>query len=74
METGYSGANHDVLQAKNNTWGLGPIETSISDANDAVLNAKTIVEVWDPQRLEILNQMLMFCMQKPQMRAEIHRD
>ena len=34
--------------SKNQTWGVGPIETSNSDANHAVLHAKTTEEGWDP--------------------------
>ena len=48
METSNSGANHAVLHAQNNWCGLGPIETCNSGAKDAVKNAKTIGEVWDP--------------------------
>ena len=33
METSDSGANHAVLHAQNDRLGLGPIETSKSDAN-----------------------------------------
>ena len=38
MENSKSGANHAVLHAKNHRCGLGPIETSNSDAKVAVLN------------------------------------
>ena len=34
--------------SKNQTRGLGPMETSDSDANHAVLHAKTTEEGWDP--------------------------
>ena len=40
METNISGANHDDLHAQNHKGGLGPTETSDSDAKDAVLNAQ----------------------------------
>ena len=40
METSNSGANHAVLHAQNDRGGLGPIETSNSDAKGVVLNAK----------------------------------
>ena len=33
---------------QNHTWGLRPVETSDSDANHAVLHAKTTEEGWDP--------------------------
>ena len=46
------------------------METSYSDANHFVLNAKiTIGEVWDAERLVVLVLKPLFCMQKPQMRA-----
>ena len=38
METGYSGTTHAVLHAQNDRCGLGPIETSISGHNVAVVN------------------------------------
>ena len=40
METSNSGANHAVLHAQNERWGLGPIETINSGHNDAVVNAQ----------------------------------
>ena len=40
METGFSGANHAVLHAQNDRWGLGPIETINSDHNVAVVNVQ----------------------------------
>ena len=54
--------------------GLGPIETLKSGAKGAVLNAKTIGEVWDQCRLVILVLMSLFCIQKSQMRAGTYRD
>ena len=48
METINSDANHFVLHAQNERWGLGPMETSNSGAKVAVLNAKKKGEVWDP--------------------------
>ena len=48
METSYSDANHAILYAQYDRWGLGPIETSNSDPKVAVLNAKTRDEGWDP--------------------------
>ena len=44
----YSCAKHAVMCAQNHRWGLEPIETSDSDANHAVLHAKTTEEGWDP--------------------------
>ena len=38
----------------NHWWGLGPIETSNSDAKHAVLHAQNHGEVWDTYRLVIL--------------------
>ena len=39
-ETSNSGANHAVLHAQNDRWGLGPIETIKSGHNVAVVNAQ----------------------------------
>ena len=39
METSYYVANHGVLHAQNDRWGLGPIETINSGHNVAVENA-----------------------------------
>ena len=47
-ETSYSDANHVVLHAKNDRWGLGPMETINSGQNVADLHAKTTDEGWDP--------------------------
>ena len=48
IETSISDANHVVLHAQNDRWGLGPMETSISGDNHAVLHAQTTGKVWDP--------------------------
>ena len=48
IETSISGANHDVLNAQNDRWGLGPIETFNSGPEVAVLHVKTTDEGWDP--------------------------
>ena len=40
METSNSGANHAVLHAQNDKWGLGPIETIDSGHNVAVVNSQ----------------------------------
>ena len=47
MDSSNSGANHAVLSAQNDRWGLGPMETGISDPKVAVLHAKTTEEGWD---------------------------
>ena len=51
METRNSGANHAVLYAQNEGWGLGPIETINSDANHIVLHAQNdrwgLGLIWD---------------------------
>ena len=39
METSNSDANPVVLYAQNDRWDLGPMETIVSGANHAVLNA-----------------------------------
>ena len=74
IETINSGHNTDVVKAQNHRWGRGHIETCNSAAEAAVLNEKTISEVWDPKRLVILNQKSLFLMRKTQMRARTHRD
>ena len=48
METSNSGSNIVVLHAHNDWWSLWPIETIKPGYNDAVLNAKTTDEGWDP--------------------------
>ena len=40
METSNSGANHAVLHAQKDRFGLGPIETINSGHNGAVVNAQ----------------------------------
>ena len=47
FETSYSGANHAVLHAQNDRWGLGPIETINSGYIVAVWVHKTTDEGWD---------------------------
>ena len=74
METSSSGANHAVLHAQNVMWDLVPIETCNFGAKVAFLNAKSIGEVWDPERLVILVLKSLFCIQKPQMSAGNSRD
>ena len=44
MVTSNSGANHAVLNAQNDRWSLGPIETINSGHNVADVNAKTTDE------------------------------
>ena len=75
IETINSGHDVAVVNAQKHRWGLEPIETCNSGGKVGVLNAKqNIVGVWDPERLVILVLKSLFCMQKPQMRAETHRD
>ena len=50
------------------------METSDSDANHAVLHAKTTEEGWDPYTLVSLVLKSLDCIQKPQMEAGTHRD
>ena len=64
MENSDSGANHAVLHAQNDRWGLGPIETSNSGHNVAVLHAKTANEDWNPYRLVIMMLITLFWMHK----------
>ena len=48
METSNSGAKRAVLHAQNDKWCLQPIEICYSGPKDAVLQAKTADEGWDP--------------------------
>ena len=48
METSNSAANHTVLYAQNDRWGLGPLEICNSDPKVAVLHANNTNEGWDP--------------------------
>ena len=52
------------MHAQNDRRGLGPIETTNSGDNDAVLNAKTTDGGSDPYRLAILALKSLFWMQK----------
>ena len=47
METSNSAANHAVLHAQNDRWGLVPIETINSGRNVAVVNAQKTYDSWD---------------------------
>ena len=47
FETSNSGANHTVLNAQNDRWGLGPIETINSGYIVAVWVHKATDESWD---------------------------
>ena len=55
-------------------WGLGPIGTSNSDARHTVLHAQN--HRWGLGHIETCNSgpKVVFCMQKPQMRAGTHGD
>ena len=59
-ETSNSDANHAVLHAQNDRWGLVPIETSNSGPKVAVLPAKITDEGWDPYTLVILVVVTLF--------------
>ena len=48
IETSDSDANHTVLHAQNDNWGLGPIETCYSGPKVAVLHPKTRDKGWEP--------------------------
>ena len=48
LETSDSDANHAVLHAQNDRWGLQPIETCNSAPKVAVLHEKTTDKSWDP--------------------------
>ena len=69
-----SGANDAVLQAQNDRWGLGPIETINSGHNVAVVNAQIHKRGLGPIGTCNSGAKALFCMQKPQMRAGTHRD
>ena len=65
METSISDANHAVLHAQNDRWGLGSLDTCNSDPQAAVLHSKTTDEGWDPLRLAIMELKELFWMKKP---------
>ena len=51
--------------AQNHRWGLGPIQTCKSGLKGAVLDGeKKTDEAWNPYRLVILVQIMLFCMYK----------
>ena len=74
IETCNFGPKAAVLKAQNHRWGLEPIETSDSGANHAFLYVQN--DRWGlvPVETCMLAQKSLFCMQKPQMRAETSRD
>ena len=74
METSNSDAKDAVLHSQNDRLCLGPRETSIYGANHADLHAQKDRWGLGPNRLVILLQKSLFCMQKPQKRAGTHRD
>ena len=53
METSISGANHAVLHAQNDRWGLGPTETINSGHIVAVVNAQN--HKWGLEHIETSN-------------------
>ena len=64
IETSNGDANHAVLHAQNDRWGLGPKETCNSAPKAAILHAKTTDKGRDPSRLVILMLITLFCMHK----------
>ena len=64
METSNSDANHVVLHAQNDRWGLGPMETSNSGDHHAVLQAQK--DRWGLGPMETSNSgdKHAFCMHK----------
>ena len=64
MEICNPSANRTVSHAQITRRSLGPIETCNSDQKDAVFNAKTPDEGWDPQRLVILMLISLFYIHK----------
>ena len=64
IETSNSDANHAVLHAQNDTWGLGSIDIRYSGPKLDGLLARTTDEGWNPERLVILMLGTLFCMQK----------
>ena len=64
IQTRISDANHAVLQAQNDRWSLGPIETITSGHNVAVVSVHTTEEGWDPEGLAILLLITLFWMHK----------
>ena len=71
IDTRNFGLKVAVLTAENHKWGLEPIETINSGANHADLNAQN--DRWGLVSIETCNSGAV-SMQKPHMRAVIHRD
>ena len=69
IETSNSDAKYAVLQAQNDMWGLGPIETCNSAPKVSLLHAKTTDKGWDTKRQDILLLMTLYCMHK--MRGDV---
>ena len=74
METSISDANHAVLHAESDRYGLGRIETINSGANHPVLHAQ--MDRWGLGPLETCNshQKDAFCLEKLQMMVETNWD
>ena len=53
METSNFGANHAVLRAQSDRWGLGPIETINSGQNAAVVNPQN--HTWGLEAIQTCN-------------------
>ena len=64
MKISNCGANRAVSNAQITRRSLAPIETCNSDPKDAVLNARTTDEGWDPLRLVIVMLIALFYMHK----------
>ena len=69
METSNSDANHAVLHAQNDRWGLGPKDIRYSGPKLDGLLAKTTDEGWNPERLVFLMLITLFCVH--QMTGEV---
>ena len=61
METSNSDANHAVLHAQNDRWGLGPKDIRYLGPKLDGLLAKTTDEGWNPERLVFLMLITLFC-------------
>ena len=62
------------FESENHRWGVGPIETSNSDAYHDVLHAQNDRRGLGRIETCMLDQKSLFCLQKPQMRAGTNRD
>ena len=74
METSYSDANHAVLHAQNDRWGVGPIESINSGHTVAVVNAQNHRRVLGPIETWNSGPEVAVCRKKSQMRDGTQRD